>query len=278
MIIVVILSITVPVSAGYRELFEKEFLSKPWSSEILEESACVECHTSEAMPVELRSIPQEWQLSWHYQNDVSCHDCHGGDSTDATMSMSHKRGFTGTPKYTEVPEQCGKCHIGILEHYVESGHGKALKETGDGPNCVTCHGAHNIQQVSIDIINAQRCSKCHSYDRAKMMKQALFLTDEKIEKIDEDLKQLRLKGVYPEKEEKRLFDTQAKFRTLFHSIDVARVKSETDFYTEQLDSIEADVQKTYDQLAFRRKFSTFLMLIFAGSWIVASYISKSYKD
>ena len=278
LIIVAVLTVAVSVSAGYRELFEKEFLSKPWSSQILEDSACVECHTSEAMPAELRSIPQEWQLSWHYQNDVSCDDCHGGDSTDATMSMSHKRGFAGAPKYTEVPEQCGKCHVGILEHFLESGHGKALKETGDGPNCVTCHGSHNIQKVSIDIINAQRCSKCHSYDRAKMMKQALFLTDEKIEKLEEDLLLLKLKGVYPEKEEKRLFDTQAKFRSLFHTIDVATVKRETEYYTRQLDLIEEDVRKTFDQLAFRRKFSTFLMLIFAGSWIVASLISKSYKD
>jgi hypothetical protein len=111
-----------------------------------------------------------------------------------------------------------------------------------------------------------------------MMKQALFLTDEKIEKIEEDLHILRAKGVYPEKEEKRLFDTQAKFRTLFHTIDVVTVKKETEYYTKQLHSIEEDVNNTFDHLAFRRKFSTFLMLIFAGSWIVASLISKSYKD
>ena len=276
--VTIILAVALPSSAGYRELFEKEFLSKPWGAEITEESACLECHMSDVMSIELQQIPQDWKASWHYQNDVSCHDCHGGDSEDATMAMSHQRSFIGKPEHGDVPEFCGKCHIGILKNYVESGHGKALKETGEGPNCVSCHGAHNIQKVNIDIINPQRCSQCHPYDRAKIIKQALFLTDKKIEKIENDLKTLKTKGVYADKEEKSLFDTQAKFRSLFHTIDVSVIRDKTYYFTKKLDEIEESLQGTFQELSFRKKFSTFLMLLFACTWIVVSLISKSRKD
>jgi nitrate/TMAO reductase-like tetraheme cytochrome c subunit len=278
LVAVIILAVAVPSSADYRELFEKEFLSKPWGSEIKEESACLECHTSDVMDPELQQIPRDWKASWHYKNDVSCHDCHGGDSEDATMAMSHQRGFIGKPSHTEVPQFCGKCHIGILKNYVESGHGEALRTTGKGPNCVTCHGSHNIQKVNIDIINSQRCSQCHSYERAKIIKQALFLTDKKIEKIENELEILKTKGVYPDKEEKSLFDTQAKFRALFHTIDVSIIRDKTYYFTKKLDDIESNLQTTFQELSFRRKFSTYLALLFACLFIVVSLISKSRND
>ncbi len=266
------------VSAGYRELFEKEFLSKPWGSEIEVESACLECHTSDAMNIELQQIPQDWKASWHYQNDVSCDDCHGGDSEDATMAMSHKRSFIGKPADKDIPEFCGKCHIGILKNYVESGHGKSHKITGEGPTCVTCHGSHNIQKVDINIINSQRCSQCHSYERAKIIKQALFLTDKKIEAIENDIRVLKTKGVYPEQEERSLFDTQAKFRTLFHTISVSVIRDKTYFFTKKLHKIQENIKKSFDELTFRKKYATFIMLLFATAWIIIFLMSRSNKD
>lgn len=275
---IMIFAVSSFVAAGYRELFEKEFLSKPWGAEIKIESACLECHTSDAMDIELQQIPQDWKASWHYQNDVSCHDCHGGDSEDATMAMSHKRSFTGKPDHKDIPEFCGKCHIGILKNYVESGHGKSHIVTGEGPTCVTCHGSHNIQKVNIDIINSQRCSQCHSYERAKIIKQALFLTDKKIVAIENDIKVLKAKGVYPEQEEKNLFDTQAKFRTLFHTISVSVIRDKTYFFTKKLNNIQENLKGTFDELSFRKKYSTFVMLLFACSWIVIFLITRSKKD
>ena len=99
------------------------------------------------------------------------------------MAMSPERGFAGKPQYSQVPEFCGKCHIGILKNYLESGHGRALKADQSGPNCVTCHGSHAIQKANIDIIDEQRCSQCHTYERAKAMKQALFPTEKKIRDV-----------------------------------------------------------------------------------------------
>lgn len=265
--------------ADYRETFQREFLSKPWAGgPIVEESACIQCHTSDIMKPAFRGIPEEWQASWHYQNDVSCHDCHGGDPKDPSMSMSHVRGFVGKPKYQEVPEFCGKCHVGILKNYLESGHGKALKATGKGPNCVTCHGSHGIQKASIDIINEQRCTQCHSYERAKIMKQALFATEKKIGDLTKSLRALRSEGVYVGDEEKSLFSTEAEFRTLFHTVDVSLVKDRTDEFTKKLLSIEKTIQTISNELRFRKNFSAFIMLVVIGLGIVVYMFARSYEE
>ena len=265
--------------AGYLESFKKEFVYQPWAGgQVGEESACLLCHTSENMKPRYLKIPVEWKQSWHYKNDVSCHDCHGGDVGDATLSMSHQRGFVGKPEFGDVPGFCGKCHIGILDAYNQSGHGKVFFATGDGPNCLTCHGSHNIQKASISIINEQLCTQCHSYDRAMEMRQALFLVEGQIVDIDNALARLKDQGVSVKEQEKKFFNTQAEFRTLFHAIDVELVKEQSSGFTERLDVIEGELQNMFGELAFRRNFSAFLFLLFAGLCVVVFFISKEPKD
>ena len=280
--LLMLLSLPLGSLAGYREEFEREFLSKPWAGEQVEEDACIACHAAEKMDPKFKNIPQSWKMSIHYQHNVSCHDCHGGDPKDAEMSMSRQRGFVGTPKYAEVPEFCGKCHVGILKNYLESGHGKALKSTGKGPNCVTCHGSHKeeqyIKKANIDIINERLCSKCHSYERAKIMKQALFLTEKKMGELEDGFSRLKAEGVYVEEDEKGLFSIQAEFRTLFHTVDVSLVKERTDEFAKKLEPIETKVKNTFRELRFRRNFSAFIMLLFAGMGIVVFVLSKPPRE
>lgn len=240
-----------------------------------EESVCLGCHDSDLMRPELRSIPSEWKKSRHYQNNVSCHDCHGGDPKDAAMAMSPERGFVGKPSYAEVPEFCGKCHIGILKNYLESGHGKALKSTQNGPNCVTCHGSHGIQKADINIINEKRCSQCHTYERAKTMKQALFVTEKKIRDVEGGLKELKRSGVFTEDQEKTLFNTEAEFRILFHSVDVSLIKDRTDEFTKKLDQIRSQIKDFSHELLFRKNFAAFLILVFLGIGLVFLLLSKT---
>lgn len=272
------MALPVFASAGYREEFEKEFMSKPWAGEQVEEDACIECHSSDRMKPAFRNIVDEWKTSWHALNRISCHDCHGGDPKDASMSMTHQRGFTGIPKHGEVPQFCGRCHIGILKLYLDSGHLKALQAGGRGPNCVTCHGSHNIQKASIDIISEQRCIKCHSYERAKVMKQALFGTEKKIADLEGIIQRLRDEGVFTSDQEKALFSTQAEFRTLFHSIDVNLVKDRTDEFAKRLGAIEQDLQGIFRELSFRKNFSAFLMLLFAAIGAVLAVLSRTPRE
>lgn len=238
-------------------------------------SVCLDCHDSDIMKPGFRSIPGEWRKSWHYQNNISCHDCHGGDPRDATMAMSPERGFAGKPEYSQVPEFCGKCHIGILKSYLESGHGRALKSTRSGPNCVTCHGSHGIQKADLNIINEERCSQCHTYERAQAMKQALFVTEKKIKDVEDGIKNLKKSGVFSEDQEKTLFNTEAEFRTLFHSVDVSLIKERTDGFIKKLEQIEARERDISHELEFRKNFSAFLMVVFFGLAYVFLLLSKT---
>ncbi len=248
----------------------------PASVVAAQEPVCIQCHDSDMMKPGLRKIPGEWRQSWHYQNGVACHDCHGGDPVDAALAMSPERGFVGKPGHKDVPEFCGKCHIGILKNYLESGHGKALKSSGSGPNCVTCHGSHAVQKASIDIINEQRCTQCHSFDRAGKIKQALSSTEKRIHDIDKDLANLSGQGIYTEEETKALFRTHAEFRTLFHTVDVSLVKQKTDGFLSQLDMLQKKVDQLFRELKSRKYFSGFFFLLFAAMGIVTYLLGKTY--
>ncbi len=249
--------------------------SQPPADARQEGTVCLECHDSDMMKAEFRGIPAEWRKSWHYQNNVSCNDCHGGDPKDAAMAMSPERGFVGKPSYEKVPEFCGKCHIGILKNYLDSGHGRALKASMSGPNCVTCHGSHGIQKADINIINEKRCSQCHTYERAQAMKQALSVTEKKIRDVEGRLRDLRGEGVYTEDEAKTLFNTEAEFRTLFHSVDVSLIKERTDGFVKRLEQIEAREGQISAELAFRKNFSAFLMIVFLALAVVILLLSKT---
>ena len=241
----------------------------------IERNVCIDCHDSDLMKDEYKAIPVEWRKSWHYQNGVSCQDCHGGDPKDAARSMLPESGFVGVPKPKEVPQFCGKCHLGIMESYLESGHGKAFMATGRGPNCLTCHGSgHKIQKANIEIINKKLCGVCHSYDRAETIKASLILTEQKINGIDAGLKTLKTGLISTQDEEKVLFQTQAEFRTLFHTVDVNLVKDRTAEFTKKLAAINEQVQRGFKELEFRQDFSVFLMLIFVGLGITTFLLSR----
>jgi nitrate/TMAO reductase-like tetraheme cytochrome c subunit len=263
--------------AGYRETFEREFMLSPWAIAKGETSACIQCHTSDDMGPEMHEITRQWRESWHAKNNISCHDCHGGAPEDASMSMMHQRGFKGTPKDTDIPQFCGTCHIAILENYLNSGHGKTFCSTAEGPSCVTCHGSHDIQQASMDIINEEHCSQCHTYKRAKEMKQALFIVESKLNSINADLARLNLQGFGTEKQEREFFRTHAEFRALFHSIDVDAVREKSSDYVEKLDVIQLEIDNFFAQLSFRRNFSAYLFLIFTGLSVVVFLLAKSYE-
>ena len=274
----ILLILSPSVQADWKAEFEKEFRTTPWAGAQVQQDVCIECHSSDMMKPELRDIPRQWEKSWHYQNGISCHDCHGGDPKDAENAMSPQRGFVGTPKPAKIPEFCGKCHAGILKNFLESGHGKALKSSGKGPNCVTCHGSHTVQKASIQIINEALCTKCHSYERVKEMRQALLVTENRMNEIEKSLKELKAEGVFNEEEDKSLFSTQAEFRILFHTEDVSLVKKRTDEFIRKLAPVQAKIQKTFEEIKFRKNFSAFLMMIFIGMAIGFFLLSKPPKE
>ena len=269
----------VSVSEGaWTDLLQQEFPKSPWAQRPrVEQNVCIDCHTSALMPAKYQKIPGEWRTSVHYQNGVSCQGCHGGDPRDATRSMLPEAGFVGVPKPKEVPQFCGKCHLGIKDNFLESGHGKALMTTGRGPTCVLCHGSHNIQKASIKIIRPELCGVCHKYDRAREMKASLLLTEQKINRLDQDLKTLKAGLIATQDEQKSLFQTQAEYRTLFHTVDVKLVQAKTAEFTKKLDIINQQILKGFKELKFRQNFAVLLLLIFIGLGITIYVMSRGSK-
>lgn len=243
------------------------------AAEAVVKSVCLTCHAAQAgkggRPV------AAWQNSIHAQNGISCHHCHGGDPSDSVNAMSPDRGFLGAPGEVAIPAFCGRCHVGIHDDYLNSGHGRALGR--GGPTCVTCHGSHDVGKVRLDIINEQRCSSCHPYARAKAIKEAMAQNEGRLVQMERDLALLRGKGVGTAEQENRLFALKNRYHRLFHNVDVNRVIGESAAIGKELDAqgtFLADRQAEQHRRKVWGAFAVGFMLLVA---LVCHLLKKTYE-
>lgn len=202
------------------------------------EPVCIQCHSK--LP-EKYSLPVTlWRGSIHAENGITCNGCHGGDPKDAVNAMNPARGFLGAPKEPAVPAFCGRCHVGVMKDYLASAHGRKLG--AGGPSCVTCHGNHQVVKASLELINEKSCSRCHSFERAKIIRDAMQKTEKTIVAIDGRINAYKMIGSDTEKLEKDLFALRNRFHTLFHNVNVDLVNKESAL-------IQADLQKIQVTLA-----------------------------
>jgi hypothetical protein len=197
-----------------------------------EEIVCIQCHSG--LPEKFSAPVKLWQKSIHAENGIACNACHGGDPKDAANAMSPARGFLGVPKPDDIPAFCGRCHVGVLKDFLASAHGRALGK--GGPTCVTCHGNHHVLKVTLDLINEKTCSQCHSFERARLVRDAMAKTETRIVAIDVRINDFKKIGTDTETLEKRLFAVRNSFYSLSHVVDVKKV-------TTASAHIEADLVK-----------------------------------
>lgn len=95
---------------------------------------------------------------------ATCSECHRAHrvlpSDSAGSSVSRD----------SIPRTCGECHVGVMDDYAMSAHGRALAdgtETEEGhgaPVCVDCHTSHQIVEPDAgwraDVI--EECGTCHA--------------------------------------------------------------------------------------------------------------------
>jgi hypothetical protein len=214
-------------------------LTSPLSSAAEGETVCIQCHTAQTgrghEPV------KPWQGSIHAENGISCHNCHGGDSKDIVNAMNPERGFLGAPKERLIPDFCGRCHIGIKAYFLRSAHGRALGK--GGPVCITCHGSHDIKKASLDLINEKSCTRCHSYDRARLIRGAMEKTETSLAGLAQRIEAFKGKGVDTAALEKSLFSQRNHYRSLFHEVDVAKVNAESSRIAAELNTIKVSLDK-----------------------------------
>ena len=201
------------------------------------ETVCIQCHTSQTgrghEPV------KPWQSSIHAENGISCHGCHGGNSKDIVTAMNPEQGFLGAPKESAIPDFCGRCHIGIKADYLRSAHGRALGK--GGPVCVTCHGSHAITKASLDLINEKSCSRCHSYERAQLIRGAMEQTETTLAGLSKRIEEFKAKGVDTTILEKSLYAQRNRYRSQFHEVDVAKIKTESTRIAVELNTIKGSL-------------------------------------
>lgn len=207
------------------------------------EIVCIQCHG--AMPGKFGEPVKLWQGSIHAENGIACHGCHGGDPNDAANAMSPARGFLGAPKEHAIPAFCGRCHVGVLKDYLASGHGRALGR--GGPTCVSCHGSHQVVKASLELINEKSCSRCHSYERAKLIRGAMQETEGIIVVLDKRIAGYKQVGTDTDRLEKELFSQRNRFHSLFHNVDVKKVTAESAQIQAELKKLDTALKGLDDQ-------------------------------
>lgn len=112
------------------------------ASGVNEDVSCYHCHSSQVI---------EFQESVHFNRNISCTDCHGGDikinGTTVSIDVMHVN-FTGVPPKTKVTEFCSGCHAEATGTYEGSIHWQVLEKGRiEAPSCIDCHavnGTHDI--------------------------------------------------------------------------------------------------------------------------------------
>jgi len=237
------------------------------------DTVCLQCHGSQTgrglAPV------QPWRNSVHAANGISCHHCHGGDPTDAANAMNPQRGFLGVPQEQAIPDFCGRCHIGIKADYLRSAHGRALGK--GGPTCVTCHGSHNVQKVSLDLINEKNCSRCHSYDRARIIRNAMQQTEATLVTLSQRVEEFKGSGVDTSELEKRLFAQRNSYHSLFHEVNPARITSESNKIAAELNLIKGGLDKIDAEHQQRKVIGGFAVGIALLAGLLLNLLCKTYR-
>lgn len=237
------------------------------------EIVCLQCHAT--LPETYSRPVTLWRGSIHAANGIACNDCHGGNPTDAATAMSPAQGFLGVPAEEEIPAFCGRCHVGVLKDYLSSQHGQALGS--GGPTCVTCHGSHQIVQATLELINESLCSRCHSYERARLIKMTMTALEGQITALDARITRLKQGGIATDRLEKGLFAARNRFHSLFHTVDIQVVKRESGQIQAELKPLEESLQGIDAAHRQRRTVGVFVVL---GALFVAlvAYLLRKSRD
>lgn len=139
-------------------------MPRPTPPVSITENTCVGCHRG--LTVTVGHTFSDWEGSSHARAGVACQDCHGGDATSSQQELAHRgvrssRDSESPLYFTRLPQTCGRCHSAEWQLFQQSVHYAQLRESGRGPNCVTCHGAMATTILKPAEL-ATTCSTCHN--------------------------------------------------------------------------------------------------------------------
>ncbi len=231
------------------------------------DNACVQCHRNLAgRSAEI--VDLEWTQSVHYQNNVACDGCHGGDATvkraqfptelafkqaahlarnpEFLMLRGNEGRFVSRARGRSISYFCGRCHTEVMEKHLGSPHGNF----GD-PSCLFCHGqgSHAIRHANLELIDPRprteggRCSPCHQESTMKVVADIKELLGKTAERIDSSaqtfagLEGLGYRNLALGEMHHHTAETHSRLRRVFHSFNLREIN-------ELARSIESVAQQT----------------------------------
>jgi len=137
---------------------------------------CGRCHSrddlEEKAHISKRRLIERYKSSVHWlavkegKPAATCSDCHGSHSimpSNEPDSLVSRLGLLNA---------CRKCHLTVVEAFESGSHGRALLQgNSDVPNCITCHGDHDIISLRVGPTGTrtyaatQVCMWCHGNER-----------------------------------------------------------------------------------------------------------------
>lgn len=231
---------------------------------------CIECHKT--LSGKTGSVLLEWRESVHADNNRECQICHGGNPrvNDSRLAKSKKYNFIGKPSKREVLSFCGRreCHATAYRQFQRSPHYTSVMQEGE-PNCVSCHGKHNIQRSTLHIISDRTCSDCHSVEYSRQMVVAISDIEKNIEDIEESFEYLDKRHIEKGETEKRYRELKSYFHQLVHVFSKQEIEYTRKFVELEIEYLENDLKSKITVV--RRLDLIYLLTAFISVFIIISF-------
>jgi len=128
-----------------------------------QQSRCADCHFANPNAPGGDHLSR-WQRSPHGEANVGCERCHGGDPTTFERFQAHAsmpRGRQSLVSDENVPQTCGRCHIGEFVAFQDSRHSELLRARDKRvPTCITCHDPVAGNRPTPKNLERE-CARCH---------------------------------------------------------------------------------------------------------------------
>lgn len=123
-------------------------------------SNCVKCHLNAGRELTVPLI--QFAHSVHDLNQMSCNDCHGGNTEDDAKAHEEEFGFIGTKLSAHIA-RCAECHSEQAEVLAGGPHhwDWSKRINIDYPMCFDCHGNHDVGNAQADFKLKEICLDCH---------------------------------------------------------------------------------------------------------------------
>jgi len=223
---------------------------------------CSTCHSNKQY-MEQYGIPTD-------QYDKYIASAHGkallekDDLSAPTCNNCHGNHGAVPPGITSISKVCGTCHVLNADLFSGSPHKQVFDEK-NYPECVTCHGKHDIASVTDNLLGTGAgavCSKCHSqsenvkgYLVAAQMKQWLDSLTNRENLASSLIFEAEQKGMEVEEEKfelRSIHQAKIETRTIVHSFNKDKFKEVVDKGFASSKDVIASAQGAIDEYYFRR--------------------------